>query len=260
MKGTITERGPGYIMIYVPLENSYDIDRYEVTECEVELWDGRHISPEQRKKAYALLNEIAAWSGHAQEYLKDWFKYALISETGGEYFSLSDCTMTQAREYISYLIDFCLRANVPTHKPLLEYTDDIGAYLYACLANRKCAICGAKADVHHVDRVGMGRSRNDIIHEGMEAIALCRRHHQEAHQNEAGLFYKYKVYGIKLDAYLCRKLKLQGGENEHGNSYGAADEEPRAETNAKRNGRNAVYDSRKPKIQGRQRRVSDRLY
>lgn len=260
MRGKVVEYGDGYIMVCVPVENDYEIERFQVTECEVELWDGRHISPEQRKKAYALLNEIAAWSGHAQEYLKDWFKYALIAETGGEYFSLSDCTMTQAREYISYLIDFCLRANVPTHKPLLEYTDDIGAYLYACLANRKCAICGAKADVHHVDRVGMGRNRDDIIHEGMEAIALCRRHHQEAHQNEAELFYKYRVYGIKLDAYLCSKLKLKGASDEYSGTYGEADEEPRAETNAKRNGRNAVYNSRKPQIQGRQRRVSDGLY
>ena len=260
MRGQVTEYGDGYIMVVVPMDNTCEIERMEITECEVQLWDGRSISPDQRKKAYALLNDISAWSGHAQEYLKEWFKYALLAETGGEYFSLSDCTMTEAREYISYLIDFCLRANVPTQKPLLEHTEDIGRYLYACLANRKCAICGAPADVHHVDRVGMGRNRDDIIHEGMEAIALCRRHHMEAHQNEATLFHKYRIYGIKLDAYLCRLLKLKGGQNERSNADGEADKGPRVETNTKRDGRNTIYDSRKPQIQGQQRRVPGRFY
>ena len=255
MRGRVTEYGDGYIMVAVPMDNTYEIERMEITECEVQLWDGRSISPDQRKKAYALLNDISAWSGHAQEYLKDWFKYALISETGGEYFSLSDCTMTQAREYISYLIDFCLRANVPTQKPLLEHAEDIGRYLYACLANRKCVICGAPADVHHVDRVGMGRNREDIIHEGMEAIALCRRHHMEAHQNEAALFHKYRIYGIKLDAYLCRLLKLKGERNERSNTDGETDKGAGAQANAERRKHGTVYGGSQSKIQERQRRI-----
>ena len=255
MRGQVTEYGDGYIMVVVPMDNTCEIERMEITECEVQLWDGRSISPDQRKKAYALLNDISAWSGHAQEYLKEWFKYALLAETGGEYFSLSDCTMTEAREYISYLIDFCLRANVPTQKPLLEHTEDIGRYLYACLANRKCAICGAPADVHHVDRVGMGRNRDDIIHEGMEAIALCRRHHMEAHQNEATLFHKYRIYGIKLDAYLCRLLKLKGGQNERSNTYGETDKGAGAQANAERRKHGTVYGGSQPKIQERQWRI-----
>ena len=255
MRGQVTEYGDGYIMVVVPMDNTCEIERMEITECEVQLWDGRSISPDQRKKAYALLNDISAWSGHAQEYLKEWFKYALLAETGGEYFSLSDCTMTEAREYISYLIDFCLRANVPTQKPLLEHTEDIGRYLYACLANRKCAICGAPADVHHVDRVGMGRNRDDIIHEGMEAIALCRRHHMEAHQNEATLFHKYRIYGIKLDAYLCRLLKLKGGQNERSNTYRETDKGAGAQANAERRKHGTVYGGSQPKIQERQWRI-----
>ena len=212
MRGRITEYQDNYVMVRVPINNAYGFEQKQITECDVKFWDGRTISPEQRKKAYAILNDIAVWSGHAQEFLKEGFKYKLIAQTGGEYFSLSNCTVTQAREYISFLIDFCLKTNVPTSKPLLEYTDDIGRYLYSCLINRKCAICGARAEVHHVDRVGMGRNRKDIIHEGMEAIALCHRHHLEAHENEIELFYKFKVYGIKLDAYLCSKLKLNGGK------------------------------------------------
>lgn len=223
MRGRITEYGDNYAVVVVPMEQTYDIERKSITECEVYLWDGRSISPEQRRKIYALINDISEWSGHAQEYLKEWFKYELLSRTGGEYFSLSDCSMTQAREYISFLIDFCLRADVPTRKPLIEHAEDIGRYLYACLVNRKCAICNARAEVHHVERVGMGRNRRDVIHEGMEAVALCHRHHMEAHRNEAELFHKYRIYGIKLDAYLCRKLKMKGEKHEFSNTNGTAD-------------------------------------
>ena len=222
MKGHITEYGDTYVKIIVPTEQTYDFDRKQITDCDVHFWDGRSISPDQRKKAYAILNDISVWSGHEPEFLKEWFKYSLIAQTGGEYFSLSDCSMTQAREYISYLIDFCLRMDVPTAKPLLEYTEDIGRYLYSCLIRRKCAICGAPADIHHVDRVGMGRNRKTIIHEGMEAVALCRRHHMEAHQNEAELFHKYRIYGIKLDAYLCSRLKMKGEQHEQSHINGSA--------------------------------------
>jgi hypothetical protein len=49
-----------------------------------------------------------------------------------------------------------------------------------CL-KRVCACCGARADIHHVDRVGMGNNRKKISHVGMRVLPLCRRHHQECH-------------------------------------------------------------------------------
>lgn len=214
MKGLIKETGDGYAIVYVPLKCDYIIEQQGITECEVKFSDGRTISPEQRRKAYALINDIATWSGHAQEFLKEWMKYRIIAETGCEYFSLSDCSMSQAREYISYLIEFCLKYNIPVTDTLLNRNDDIGRYLYACLIHKKCAICNAAAEVHHVDRIGMGNNRDDIIHEGMEAVALCRKHHMEAHSDEKTLFYTYKIYGIKLDAYLCGRLKLTKERNQ----------------------------------------------
>lgn len=63
-------------------------------EVEVILRDARRISPEQRRKAYALMGESA----------------------------------------------------------------------------RKCAVCGRRAELHHVDRVGMGRDRREICHIGMQAL------------------------------------------------------------------------------------------
>ena len=81
------------------------------------------------------------------------------------------------------------------------------------------AICNQPAEVHHVDRVGMGRDREAIVHVGLNAIALCRRHHEEAHRREKALFADYHIYGIKLDRHLCKVLSLNQkpkGEVERG--------------------------------------------
>jgi hypothetical protein len=56
----------------------------------------------------------------------------------------------------------------------------------------------------------MGRDRATIIHLGMEAIALCRTHHQQAHTQGKAFFENYHLYGVKLDKYLCNKLNLKG--------------------------------------------------
>lgn len=112
-----------------------------------------------------------------------------------------------------------LPLGVPTKDSLLTQTDDIGKYLYLCLENRRCAICNQPAEVHHVDRVGMGRDREAIVHVGLNAIALCRRHHEEAHRREKALFADYHIYGIELDRHLCKVLSLNQkpkGEVERG--------------------------------------------
>lgn len=195
------------VLPYVPLTR--EILQKRSSDVEIKLWDGREISPVQRRKIYATIRDVSAWSGHEPEELKQYFKWNFCSLDGRESFSLSDVDMTTAREFISYLIEFCFYNNVPTQDSMLNRTDDIGKYLYLCLEHRKCAVCNKKADVHHVDRVGMGRNRDEIIHLGMEAVALCREHHNEAHMmGDRSFFEKYHIYGIKLDEYLCKVLSL----------------------------------------------------
>lgn len=181
----------------------------QVESIEIRLTDGREISAEQRKKVFALIRDIADWCGEEPEYIRKFTSFEYRISNGIEPFSLSDCDMSTAREYITYLIDFCFFHGVPTRDTLLNRTDDINKYLYSCLAHRKCAVCNAKADVHHIDAVGMGRNRTKISHLGMEAIALCRLHHQEAHQRGQVFFDKYHIYGIKLDENLCNILNLR---------------------------------------------------
>lgn len=159
--------------------------------------------------------------------VKDYFA-EMVKASGVEWVTYEDVgvavTLTASLKSLKakvkeYLIQFCFHWGVPTKDSLLTQTDDIGKYLYLCLENRRCAICNQPAEVHHVDRVGMGRDREAIVHVGLNAIALCRRHHEEAHRREKALFADYHIYGIKLDRHLCKVLSLNQkpkGEVERG--------------------------------------------
>ena len=196
------------------LQPDQTIDRVilqkHIGSVELRLNDGRTISNEQRRKIFAVIAEIARWSGNDPEYIRGHMTWEFCARQDRDYFSLSDVDVTTARRFLDYLIEFCFNWNVPTRDTLLNQTDDIGRYLYMCLEHRKCAICNAPAQVHHVDRVGMGRDREEIVHEGLRAIALCADHHDLAHRDEKKLFDHYHIYGIELDKYLCRCLRLKG--------------------------------------------------
>ena len=125
---------------------------------------------------------------------------------------MGSCSVTTAREYISYLIEFCLRNEVPCLDLLLNRTDDIGRYLYLCLKYKRCAICGKPADFHHCEgfRPGMGMDRDEVPSLGILGMALCRVHHGECHMiGEHTFEEKYHVYGTKLDEHLCECLGLK---------------------------------------------------
>lgn len=199
------------ITIIAPFSSPWMIDKKNITECEIRLDDGRRISADQRKKIYATLRDISNFTGHMPDEIKALSKYDFIAQTGHDYFSLSDCDMTTANDFLNYLIDFCLDHDIPTLDSLLDRAPDISRYLYSCLVRKKCAICGGNAELHHAEtRVGMGRNRKEIIHLGMYAQPLCRIHHTECHNAGQKTFNeKHKIYGIKLDSELCRVWKLK---------------------------------------------------
>lgn len=184
------------------------LEQREVLGAELRLNDGRKISAKQRKKIFSIIADISAWNGDIPEYIRKVLTWYFRCEADIEDFSLSNVDMTTAKEFITYLINFCFTNDVPTRDTLLNSCEDIYKYLYMCLEHRKCAICNAPADIHHVDRIGMGRNRNKINHLGLRAIALCRKHHNETEIRERELFEENHIYGIKLDKYLCKVLKL----------------------------------------------------
>lgn len=159
--------------------------------------DGRTITAKQRKMIYATFNDISNYTGYLPEETKQHMKFYHIQKTGCEYFSLSDCSVDQARVFINTLIEFCLDYGVELSDNILNRTDDIGAYLYQCLRHRKCAVCGKAAEIHHVDTIGMGNDRRVYDDSDNRKIALCRLHHTIAHQKGVYAFERdYHVYGI----------------------------------------------------------------
>lgn len=204
-------KSDGKYMLIKPADDVWrDIERQKIDTIELRLNDGRTISVDQRRKIFALIRDISLWSGHEPEELRALMTWNYRLKANVEDFSLSDVDMTTAKEFITYLINFCFAYDVPTKDTLLNQTDDIGKYLYMCLEYRKCAVCNKYAEVHHVDRVGMGRNRENIVHVGLRAVALCHEHHTEVHATSESEFFAYHhIYGIKLDEYLCKRLSLR---------------------------------------------------
>ena len=200
------------LLVHLPQDIRYLIKRQNIRHAEVILDDGRHISIEQRKKIYATLRDISDYTGDPPEVTKEWMKYGYIERTGSDYFSLSNCSMTTAREFINYLMDVCLYNGIILTESGLKRTDDINAYLIQCIRHKRCCICGRPADIHHVDAIGMGNDRRSYDDSDSEIIALCRGHHVQAHNlGNIRFMERYKVYGIK---------KYQTVETEDFGSFG----------------------------------------
>lgn len=172
--------------VFVP--SSDELQREKIKNCKqdvvIDFDDGVMISTLQRKKIYALLREIAVWWADDMEYVKEYMKQCFleITDTTKEGFSLADTDKTTARLFISFLLQFILLHGIPTKEPLWQMCEDIEHYIWACLMTKRCCICGGKTEIHHVDAVGMGRNRKEIIHVGMRVLPLCRKHHCECHK------------------------------------------------------------------------------
>lgn len=198
---------------------SYEMLQKQVNQAEIRLIDAREVSAEQRRKSRAIVGEISKWSGHEPEYIHEMLKWEYCAREDIKHFSMRDTDRTTAKGFIDYLIKCCLEWNVPTRMPLITQAEDVGKYLYWCCGTRRCAICGREnSDIHHVDRIGMGRNRNELCHIGMKIMCLCREHHTECHTMGQGEFdERFKTFGIKADEYLVDVLKLGITEREVNN-------------------------------------------
>lgn len=192
-----TKNGTDIIITVPNMQLGDMLTRKHIKKAEIRFDDGRHISIEQRKKAYATIRDISEYTGYLPEEQKEWLKYLHISRTGDEYFSLSDCSMDLAREFINTILEYAIEEGIPLSEDAIERTDDIGRYLYFCLMHKKCAVCGKPGEIHHEDAIGMGNDRTKVDDSNHKKICLCRLHHTIAHQKGVQAFTEaYKVYGI----------------------------------------------------------------
>lgn len=205
----------GDVIIRAKYDDWYALTKREYKHCLVQMIDSRPLSDKQRKMCYALLREISDYTGQGvaptKELLKIKFLAEELEQTGDAIFSLANAPMSLVCAFQRYLIRIILDWDIPCKFPLLDYVDDVADYLYHCLITKHCCICGAPADLHHVDRIGMGRDRTDVVHEGLEVLPLCREHHQEAHtMSDQEFFDRYHLPGgVTMDRTLCRLYKIK---------------------------------------------------
>ena len=213
LKGSILrvdEDGTAWIKTKI---DPYYYEKQGIKECYIDWIDSRPLSDKQRRMCYSMINAIAEWSGSSQEDIKEAFKMEFWAEKvdtlADKIFSLSNAPMSLVAAFQKFLINFILENDVPLKFSLLEYVDDTKDYVYRCLIHKKCCICGKRADLHHIDAIGMGNDREEATHLGREAMSLCRVHHGEIHTlGRQNFMSKYHLKnGIELDKTL---LKIYG--------------------------------------------------
>lgn len=203
------------LLIRAPYDDWHTMTKREYKSCLVQLVDSRPLSDKQRRTCYALLRAISDYTGQGLDPTKEYMKLKFMAEdleqTADKIFSLSNAPMSLIAAFQRFLVRFIVEWDIPTSFSLLEMVDDVADYIYACLINKKCCITGRPADLHHVERVGMGRNREEIIHEGMEVLPLAREMHTEAHtMPDEDFFAKYHIPGgIIMDKTLCRIYGLK---------------------------------------------------
>lgn len=192
-----------------------DCDTNNSLEVSVKVIDNRRITDKQRHFIFALCSEIAYYMGEDREWVRMLLQTYNAKLREIEVESLSTCDMTYANGLIDTIINFCIDQEIPFAKKLIEeygYTFDEKQTYSMCL-KRVCVICGSRADIHHVDSIGMGNDRTKVSHVGKRALPLCRQHHTECHSMGDGLFIEqYHLSPITIDEkmeYFIKKGKLR---------------------------------------------------
>ena len=208
----LVKRSNAYLLMDVRLSQTNELMLAcgDALEVDIKVLDKRHISDQQRKFIFALCNDIGYYTGDDTEYIRLLMQQYNANVRGIEVESLSSCNMAYANGLIDTIINFCIDREIPFSKKLLEENQYsfTARQTYSMALKRVCAVCGRRADIHHVDAVGMGRNRKKISHVGMRALPLCREHHTECHTMGDDLFIqRYHLSPFEIDAKMERFIK-----------------------------------------------------
>ncbi|WP_100220213.1 putative HNHc nuclease [Liquorilactobacillus vini] len=176
------------------------------------------LSDVQRRKAYAMIHDIADYEGYPDDIKKITLKEQFKAITGYSDFSLSNCKKDVATAFIAFLVEYCFKFDIPFRFKDLTNTFDTERQVYLCLVHKRCTVCGAEEniEINHEDTVGQGMNRNHIDHRGHRLEALCHFHHFEFHQIGAENFAKkYHFHGIRLKSEDIVSLKLMSWKQIH---------------------------------------------
>ena len=192
-----------------------DIDRYKIGErlfAVVELFDPDSITADQRKQLYALFGDMEDYTGNTLESWESLMKLKFMHhEFLDEFPSLAtnQMTKTMAGKFIEFVIIYCIQNGIPFRKDQVYLPRESSKYIYWATITRHCVVCGQQhADLHHATNlVGSGGNRRTHDHWNSTFLALCRNHHNEAHNLGLTEFMKkYLVKPIKLKRNELKRL------------------------------------------------------
>ena len=193
------------------LDNGYEV------EVDVRVVDPFKITDKQRRKVFALCNDIEAYTGQPRDYMRYMFMdYVEVLYGYEKRLSLSDCTREQAKQVIEVILDWVFHNDIPLNYKTSDLLKNDKAFLYWSTVNRNCVICGKPhSDLAHRFAVGRGRDRTKINHFGNQVLALCRSHHNEQHQIGMDTFNnKYHLTDSWVDVDERLNKMLKGAKNE----------------------------------------------
>ncbi|NCJ14466.1 putative HNHc nuclease [Staphylococcus pseudintermedius] len=186
-----------------------DLKQYIDVDCTV--IDRNTITGKQRRKIFALCNDIEEHTGQPREYMRYMFMDYVAFVEGYDRLSLSNCSRTQAIQIIEVILDWVFHNDIPLNYKTSDLLKQDKSFLYWSTVNRNCVICGKPhAELAHYHAVGRGRNRRKIDHTGNKVLSLCSHHHREQHNIGMDSFNdKYHLHDswVDVDERLNKMLK-----------------------------------------------------
>lgn len=180
----------------------------------IEFIEKDSITPMQRRHFYALMGDYEDYTGVPKRHAESYFLYQHMQEMDlPMYPSLADNAMKkeEASALLEGVITYFIQNDIPFNKQQFYVTTDISKMLFALTMKRLCWVCGEPhAQIHHATNlVGMGNDRRTHDHWNSTYMALCWKHHTEAHW--MGLYDfcdKYHVKPVTLGLEQLKELNI----------------------------------------------------
>lgn len=188
-------------------------DIYGFALADVEFYDDRYITPQQRNHFWALMGDYWEYTGSPIEASAQYFKYQfMIDKQLADFPSVGTRGMSRnlASELLEFIILKFIKDGVLFRKENYYLSMDVSKMLYALTMKRLCWVCGSpSSEIAHYDAVGMGRNRKKVDHTKHRFMCLCWKHHQEQHTIGIKTFCdKHHIKPIKLTAESIKELGI----------------------------------------------------
>lgn len=153
-------------------------------------------SVRQQGLLFGMFNDIAGQTGYSKEEI-----HAMIKGLAGVV-SVGETDKDGMGQLIDTTISFVKEHDITLSIKTVEQME-AEQRMEVCTFKKVCMLCGQPADEHHVDRVGMGRDRDEIEYTG-ELLPLCRVHHTELHSTGDSAFRDKYLLDHAYDSFFER--------------------------------------------------------